>query len=136
MQPVNIKRFCTIAKKMRLDARIRMHRSRASGAPNLSRYGRFCEFHFVWLIMSWLLAVERGTNPIALLRLGSQTLAVHIIYFLLFLAMFGVRSGSRTLTERFCSICCVCICFRELRGRSGCLNLAIFVNSKKRNCLF
>ena len=31
-----------------------MHRSRASGASNLSRYGRFCEFHFVWLIMSRL----------------------------------------------------------------------------------
>ena len=49
-----IKRFCTIAKKMRLDTRIRMHRSRASGASNLSRYGRFCEFHFVRLIMSRL----------------------------------------------------------------------------------
>ena len=42
VQPVNIKRFCTIAKKMRLDPRIRMHRSRASGASNLLRYGRFC----------------------------------------------------------------------------------------------
>ena len=42
VQTSYIKRFCTIAKKMRLDTRIRMHRSRASGASNLSRYGRFC----------------------------------------------------------------------------------------------
>ena len=42
VQASYIKRFCTIAEKMRLDTRIRMHRSRASGASNLSRYDRLC----------------------------------------------------------------------------------------------
>ena len=35
------------AKKLDLAERIRMHRSRASGASNLSRYGRFCTLWFV-----------------------------------------------------------------------------------------
>ena len=36
-RPTNyIKWFCTIAEKMHLDTRIRMHRSRASGTANLS----------------------------------------------------------------------------------------------------
>ena len=53
-----------------------------------------------------------------------------------FFEIFGVRSGSRTLTERFGSICCVCMCFRELRGRSGCRNRAIFVKSQKTSLFF
>ena len=54
VQPVNIERFCIIAKKMRLDPRIRMHRSRASGASNLSRYGRFCARPLISYLMDFL----------------------------------------------------------------------------------
>ena len=42
VQTSYIKRFCTIAEKMRLDTRIRMHRSRASSGSTSSRYDRFC----------------------------------------------------------------------------------------------
>ena len=54
VQPVNIERFCIIAKKMRLDPRIRMHRSRASGASNLSRYGHFCARPLISYLMDFL----------------------------------------------------------------------------------
>ena len=53
-----------------------------------------------------------------------------------FFEIFGVRSGSRTLTERFGSICCVCMCFRELQGRSGCRNRCFFVKSPKQVITF
>ena len=45
-----IKRFRTIAKKMCLHTRIRMHRSRAFGSSNLLSYRRFCatELLSVW----------------------------------------------------------------------------------------
>ena len=42
VQTKYIKRFRNIVKKMRLVTRIQMHRLRASGASNLSRYDRFC----------------------------------------------------------------------------------------------
>ena len=44
VQTVDITRFRTIAKKMRRGGRIRIHRSRAFSAVNLSRYGHFCDW--------------------------------------------------------------------------------------------
>ena len=42
------------AKKLDLAERIRMHRSRASGASNLSRYGRFCIRPLISYLMDFL----------------------------------------------------------------------------------
>ena len=100
VQPVNIKRFwgaarqyqailgCSPsissdvaeilqnhAKKLDLAERIRMHRSRASGASNLLRYGLFCMA--LWCTLCLLVnGLER-----VIMAHGHMTFAVREIYF-------------------------------------------------------